>query len=561
LIYTEINSVDVSGKVKRDSIRVPDELNERNQVSFVLRGTSSDRPAIGQEVIMYEDNTKTTKKFAGTIDDKVETEHGSFLKWNISCVGYETILDRFRAPESYTDQTAGYIIKDLVSQFVPSAEGITTTNVEDGPSIEKAVFGYDWTIAKCLDKLSDITGYFWYVDYDKDLHFEDRTKNTAPFDIDDDSDIYDFSVHNTREEYRNQQYIRAGNGVSSEISDSFVGNSEQRTWHVRKPIAEEPTITINPGEAGEVVLTGSDIGFLDVETGKKYYWNKGETHIVQDDGETLLTDSDTIKVTYTYLYPIRAFAQDVAEIEDREAIEGNSGIYTHVEDRKNINDSNAAEQEAIGLLAKYGEIPEKINYMTFEDGLQAGQLQTIVRNNHDIDGEYLISSVSFQPFGWNNGNIQYAYQVTALSGDYVGGWIKFFRKMADAGKEFVIRENEVIIKLKIFNEDLNITDSLTIDTDAYETRVDNAKSDYSQVSNLINIIGATETYPDKTAIVNGEGVTDSEDSNYHTKNIGGVTDTTDGTLDDINIIGVTDPSNAIAGGQWVYVEGWSNERY
>ena len=561
MIYTEINSVDVSAKIKRDSIRVPDELNERNQVSFILRGSPSDRPAIGQEVIMYEDNTKTTKKFAGLIDDKLETELGDFLKWDILCVGYESILDRFRAPESYTGRAAGYILKDLVSQFVPAAEGITTTNVENGPAIEKAVFGYDWTIAKCLDKLSDITGYFWYVDYDKDLHFEDRTKNAAPFNVDDDSDIYDFSVHNTREEYRNQQYIRAGNGVSIEISDSFVGNGEQRTWHVRKPFAEEPVITINPGEAGEIVLTGADIGILDIETGKKYYWNKGETHIVQDDGETLLTISDTLKITYKYLFPIRAFAQDGVEIEARKAIEGNSGIYTHVEDRKSINNSDAAEQEATGLLAKYGEIPEKINYMTFVNGLQAGQLQTITRSNHDIDGEYLISSVSFQPIGWNNGNIQYAYNVTTLSGDYIGGWIKFFRKMADAGKEFVIRENEVLIKIKVFWEDLSITDSLTIDTNSYETRVDNAKSDFSQASNLTNIIGATETYPDKTAIVNGEGITDSEDSDYHTKNIGGVTDTTDGTLDDINIIGVTDPDNAIAGGQWIYVEGWSNDRY
>jgi len=555
MIYTEINSTDYSSKIPRDSISIPDTLNERNQISFEIIGSATDRPSIGQEVIMWRTSSKTTKVYAGIIHDLTEREHGGYLLWNVDCVGYEKILDRFRAPESYTDKTCGYIIKDLLSQFVPAAESITSTNVEDGPTMDEVILGYEWKISDVLNRLSEITGYFWHIDYDKDLHFEDRTKNDAPFDIDDDSTVYEFEVSKTLADYRNQQYTIGGLATSSSVSDSFVGDGEQRTFHVRRPIAEEPTISING-----TPVSSSDIGILDVETDKKYYWAKGETAIIQDDGEAVLTDTDTIEIDYKYLYPYVAFAEDGAEINSRSAAESNSGKYQNAESRKSVNDSDQLQKETIGLLEKYGTIPETITYYTFENGLEAGQLQNIVRTNHNIDDDYLITEVTLEPKGWDDGTFKFWYHVTAALTDYQGGWIEFFRKLADKDKDFVIRDNEVLIKLKVMSDNLTISESLSTDTDGYDNRIDYARVDFSEIGKNVNLIGLTETYAHKTVKVNGEGLTDAgeADTDYDTYNIAGVTASFDTDLNDYNVIGLTDPAEAETGALWVWVKGISS---
>lgn len=553
MMYIEIDGADYSSQIDQRNIRVPDQLNERTQVDFLLKGTASDRPKLGHDVVFYDSNSKINKKFAGIIEDIYEQEHGAKLKWDITVVSYERILDRFLVPQTYTGQNCGYIIKDAISSYVPATEGLTVNNVEDGVTIEKAVFGYDWTVARALDKLAEITGYFWYIDYDKDVHFEDRTKNDAAFDIGETTNIYDFAVENTRGKYRNQQYIRAGEGTSTEITEGFAGDGETRTWHVRRPVAEEPTISING-----TPLDASEVGIYDVEEDKKYYWNKGETQIIQDFGETKLTETDTVEITYKYLYPIRIFSELGGEIEDRKAIEGNSGQYAHVADRKYINNSDAAQQEGEGLLAKYGEIPERIRYFTFEDGLQAGQLQNIVRSKHDVDGNYLISKVTMRPRGWSGGTFKFGYEIEALNGDQVGSWIDFFRNIADAGKDFVIRENEVLIKIKSFNEVLQVSDTLTIDTDTYETRVNYAQINYSEISKNQNLVGLTETNAEFTSIRNGEGSTETPDTDYKTLNIGGLTESTSADNEDVNVIGLTEPDEAIDGADWAWVEGVSS---
>ncbi len=53
--------------------------------------------------------------------------------------------------------------------------------------------------------------------------------------------------------------------------------------------------------------------------------------------------------------------------------------------------------------------------------------------------------------------------------------------MSESGGKFVIRENEVLIKIKSFSETLEITDSLSIATAAPETKIGRALIGYSEV--------------------------------------------------------------------------------
>jgi len=469
-LITTVGGIDVSNLIKLSSIEITDELNQINTLKFKMSGTASDRPEIGEEVIMTYNGNRI---FAGTIDDITEREYGGKLLWEIECVDYNQLCNRFLVIESYRDLTAGQIVRNIINNFMPN-EGVTVNNVEDGPTVVEAIFNYE-TVAKALDRLSDKTGYVWYIDYNKDMHFHDRSTNSAPISITDENKYaYNFQVHKTREEFRNAQYIRAGKDKTDTRTEYFVGDGKRQTFTVKFPIAEEPIVKVN-----DQIKT---VGIRGAETGYDWYWNEEEKEITQDDNGTPLTETDVLSVTYKGLFPIVVAAEKGQAIEERKAVEGGSGRYYDIQDMPNIKNSEAALEEANGLLAKYGTIPETVTFDTFEDGLRSGQLIYIKKSMHDIDGFYLISSVIGKPAGFNFGKLVFMYSITALSGTNVGGWIKFFKKMAQAGRIFVIRENEVLIKLKTFEEKLKISDSLTIEKGAPESRIGYAQIGFSEVA-------------------------------------------------------------------------------
>ena len=73
------------------------------------------------------------------------------------------------------------------------------------------------------------------------------------------------------------------------------------------------------------------------------------------------------------------------------------------------------------------------------------------------------------------------YNVTCVSGEYKGGWIEYFKDIIKKGQKFVIRENEVLNRLRQFNEDLSINETFSASADAVESRVGFALVGFSEV--------------------------------------------------------------------------------
>jgi len=456
-----------------DSLHITDVLNSRNTCSFTLiEKAGMYRPVVGEEIIITADGSKI---FAGTIDgikEETITFVGSELYFHVTCVDYNQICDRYTVAEVYDDEAVDDIIKDIVDISL-AGEGITYNNVESGPTIEKAVFAYRY-INDVFNELSDTTGYDWYIDYDKDLHFFARESNVAPEEITDESENYRrISVEKTREQYRNRQYLRAGNDITDERTESFTGDGEVETFTLKFPIAKVPTsITVDSG-GGPVAKT---IGVRGVDEDKDWYWNKGYREITQDDSRTTLTNADTLAVTYQGFYPIRVRVDKEDEISSRAAVEGGSGVYEHIEDDQSIESYTSAGDRARGLLRRYGTIPEIVRIETDTAGFKAGQLLTIDVSKHNLDGRYLIRSVTTGELTKD----YLRYEIEALSGENIGGWVDFFRHLVQAGKEYVIRENEVLVRMITFSEDIEITDSLTVSSAVPESRVGHAMIGFSE---------------------------------------------------------------------------------
>jgi hypothetical protein len=458
-ITLTIAGADKTALLRTNTIIISDNLNSRNLFSCSLVDLAgSYRPVIGNSVVLTKD---ATTLFSGTIDRIAESlfDNKSALQYDLTCVDYNQLFDRFLVPEVYESELAGDIVKDIIDQFV-STESITYTAVEDGPTITKVVFNYT-TATAALNELSELVGYDWYLDYDKDLHFFERSSNAAPFSLTGNSGNYrNARIEHNRDEYRNIQYVRAGQDITDARTESFKGDSANRVFTLKYPVALVPSsITVNS--------VSKTIGIQGVESGKDWYWNKNQKQINQDDAGTVLTSSDTLEVTYQGFFPIIAQALKDTEISTRASVEGGSGVYESLNDSPNIDISDYAEEKAQGLLRRYGKIPEIVYFETDVDGLRAGQLMSITIPEHGISGTYLIENVDFNDLYSDT----LRYQVKALSGENIGGWINFFKRMIQQGQKYVIRENEVLIRLRQFSDDLTAQETFSASDNSPENRV------------------------------------------------------------------------------------------
>lgn len=437
--------------VRKKSLNINDKLNERTTCSFVVIDPDFEITK-GMEVLIQDDSTTI---FKGKVFKPKSTGY-SVKEVTVSCVDYSMLVDKRIIAEAYENELAGDIVKDFITKYFAD-EGITEGTIQDGPTIEKAVFNYKaGNVA--LNYLSDLTGFFWEVDQDKKLNFFDKSTYEAPFSLTDTSLNYnDLTIEEDASDYRNRQYLRAGNDISTEQTRTFKGDGETQVFTVDLPIALAPTVTVD-GVAKTVGIRG-------LETGFDWYWQKNDKSISQDSGGTKLTSSNTLSVVYQGYYPIIIVADSTSEIASRKTIEGGSGIYESVDEETNLDTKNSALDYTNGLLNKYGFIPKVVSFNTHVSGLKSGQLLSIQNTKHNIDGDFLIKSVTTR----DNGGAT-IYSVQCLDGSKLGGWEKFFQALINSGKKMVIRENEILVKLIIVEDVFALpvmSDTMTYDLHQY----------------------------------------------------------------------------------------------
>lgn len=463
-----IAAVSRTSMLEVGSLSVSDNLNGRSTATFSLLDTSGAwRPVVGSEVILLNG---ATRLFAGTIDsfDEEILMGSSALAFEVSCVDYNALPGRHLVARAYEAQTLGAIVADIVTQDL-AGEGITTTYVQTGPTIEKAIFNYN-TAEEAFNNLAEISGYVWWIDYNKVLHFCTRDTNAAPFALTSSSaNFRKLKVTRTREDYRNKQYVRAGYDLTDSRVEAFKGDGTNKTFVASLPIGKAPTLVTVAGASKTIGIRGLD-------TGKDFYWSKGDRELTQDDGAAAVGAGVAVALTYQGMFPILLAATSESQVAAMKAVEGGTGVYESIRDEPNIDTEAMATQDADALLRKYARIPKIIAFETDTDGLAAGQLITVTIPAHGLAGSFLIESVQARDI--NGKTVQYS--VKALDGEALGGWDAFFRALALAGRKYVIRENEVVILLRAITETVTFTDVVSFVSAAPESRADFALTDFSE---------------------------------------------------------------------------------
>lgn len=424
-------------RVMKRTLLISDKINERTTCSFIVVDPTFEITK-GMEVVITDgvENIFSGKVF------KPKSTGDSIKEISVSCTDYSTLVDKRIIAESYENMLAGDIVKDFILKYFID-EGITEGAIQDGPIIEKAVFNYD-NGNKALNYLSDLTSFFWEVDKDKKLNFFDRATYNSPFDLTDTSLNYNgFTVEEDASNYRNRQYLRAGQDISTLQTREFKGDGETAVWAVDLPIAKEPTIKVNG-----VIKT---IGLRGLTENMDFYWSHNDKTISQDRNGVKLTTSSILTVEFNGYYPIIVVADSIGEINTRKELEGGSGLYENVMEESSLDTRNSALDYTNKMLDKYGFIAKVVNFDTHIGGLRAGQLINIKNSQHNVSGDYLIESVTTRDDGAIN-----IYSIKCLDGSKLGGWEKFFRGLVNSGKRLVIRENEILVKLNSIKDNFLI---------------------------------------------------------------------------------------------------------
>lgn len=445
----------VQAEYRAGTLSISGSLGSRTTATFstVDHPPFADVVEIGQ-VVEIRDETDALI-FAGTIDNVDETVgFGEPVRFKrITCVDFNQIADRhlvayvYKPDEDNPVIYAGDVIRDIVARFFVFggvSEGIDTTYVEDGPEIEKFVFNYV-PASQAFDDIADITGYVWFIDFEKNLHFIPKDRNVAPFELHDDSGNWrNLKISESREMYRNRQFIRAGTARTDVRTESVVAaDATQSLFEFSYPIATASKVTVDSVE--------KTLGVQGLHEGKDFYWSYGSPVL---SAEVAPGAGAVIALTYQGLFKILIDERIDSEILARRALEGGTGVYEAIADDPQINVQDVATAKALAYLRKYGVIPQVVNFETDVPGLRPAQLLRININAAGLDDNYLIESISIRDI---QGTIN-RYQVTAVSGDALGGWLDWFTALARQAQKFVLYDEDQVLMLKVVADSVIVSD-------------------------------------------------------------------------------------------------------
>ena len=415
--------------LKEGSVQIDLVIEQRSTGSFTVvdtTGTASYRK--GEPVAIY--NADGTKVFGGVIHSSTERiiNKDGGLFHDIRVIDWHWLSDKRIAARSYEDKTCGYIVADLITEYL-SGEGVTVGEVQAGPPLSTCVIKYV-SCSSALDKLAEAAGFTWYIDESKALYFIDRATNAAPWNI---SGTEGYEIYNTvrlrqgNDLYRNTQYERGIKCLTSEQTATRIGDGETRAFTMDYPLGKVPTSI-------KVDTVAKTFGIKGVESGKDWYWSKGDPVISQDVGGSVLTAGNELEVKYYGEFEAVVAAQDETAVAAQLAIEGaGTGVVEHVVEEADITDLTTAIDAALAKIARYSPDGKRYTYTTRSHGIFPGQLQTITDSLHGLTAqEFLIESVSIEDYG-----SELRYNVTAIQGPSMGGWSKLFKELSLIGQSFL----------------------------------------------------------------------------------------------------------------------------
>ena len=151
--------------------------------AFVTTPVPMIYPAIrrGQPIAIYAGSQNADSLvFAGEIVSTrqfYDVQRPALVGYHLSCIDYTRALNRRKVMHSYGTQSVTAIVLDLMASRI--AEGFTTRHV--APNLPPVAIDFTFEeMNRALTRLANRIGAYWYIDYEKDLHFFLEEPGDAP---------------------------------------------------------------------------------------------------------------------------------------------------------------------------------------------------------------------------------------------------------------------------------------------------------------------------------------------------------------------------------------------
>lgn len=456
--------------------------NQGNTLQLTITKKSAQTaPAVGNEIV-FKDGSRFL--FGGFVTKVTPVEYGigQLIEYQIEATDYTYVLINKIAQSSYDNQTLSAIVLDLLSTNVDSGYGITHTNVATGPTITTVNFNHI-SIRQCFENLSKLTGYIWWVDYSKDIHFVDpATAAAAPEKITDSPQPLNHEsvvVNIDLTQVRNDIVILGGTAESANYSQVILGDGSAREWVLVYPVSTMVSIELDTGSGYVVQTYGVDP--KDDETLTAFMYSPTRGSVRASSGTTTPAGGGTpnkVRVTFKYPFPVITEVQDSASVAAMKAIEGGDGIHSYTINDTTIVSTAQAKQRGLKELAAYsnpvlaGTVITRTGLLTAGSYFQCGQILTANLPAWGIstDTTYVVQKV-VTTMDESGSSIEYHYEITF--GGRLLGVVDFL--LALAGEELpldtsgdietihAVSEIVTIAEVVTQNQNFNsVTDTLTI---------------------------------------------------------------------------------------------------
>lgn len=454
MITITIGGVDRTTLVRFGSLQKRDQLNQTvDTLDFQIdyHAGQTYRPETNAEVILMDGATKV---FGGKIHAvaKSDADHG-VVRYQVKCKDYAYDLDRVLVNEEYNNETVNDIIADIAATI--SAEtGITftTTNVACTLTIIKVAFSRV-TVTEALQRLASITGFSWYLDYDRDIHFFEKNTEPAPFNLADGDGNFiteSLQITNDLSQIRNRVNIKGGEIEGESRTETFNGDGVKKQFKLSNKFAHLPTVVV--GGVGKTV----GVDFIDNEDDFDCFWDYNQQYIRFKDTTIPGSGTNNISVTGIPLYNLVVQVSDSASITEL-------GIFEFAKTEKTLLSREEAVLYAKAQLQAYAQGVVEGSFQTYTSGLRSGQKITVNSTLFDVSEDFLIQRVTYKMLTPNQGiwSVELATLKTL-------GIIELLIQMLRQEGALVGDEGEIVIEKTEFpEENMTLGDVIAINTDDY----------------------------------------------------------------------------------------------
>lgn len=204
--------------LKSKSLRILKKPQNTESCSFMMVIENGYLLSDGQEINVVKDDVML---FGGVVTEAkrkvLKDTPLAPLILKVKAEGFNSLPARRTVTAGFTDTTAGNVVELLVEIHL-SQDGFSVGTIMDGAFIEKYpnddILGSPISAKRLLDDMAELSGFIWYIDLERNLHFvQEEPLIDAPHELTDESAFKDFRNVNAQEtavNYRNKQFVRGG---------------------------------------------------------------------------------------------------------------------------------------------------------------------------------------------------------------------------------------------------------------------------------------------------------------------------------------------------------------